>query len=86
MTLSGSTETATGICAQQGQSHIEYYFFHPVTLQEMVPCLGETGYEPDYSWAITSKAIGCAFMMGCSIEKGQTIIFLWLYRHGGCEW
>lgn len=37
--------------------------------RKQYPCLGEAGYESDYSWAITSTAMGCAFMIGCTIEK-----------------
>lgn len=33
------------------------------------PVSGEAGYGSDYSWAITSKAIACAFTIGCSTGK-----------------
>lgn len=50
-----------------------------MTLQETVPRLGETGYESDYSRAFTSQAQGCAFMIGCSIEKKARQLFFYDY-------
>lgn len=45
MTLSCSTETATGICVQPGQSHL-VLFLPPSDFVEMVPCLGVNGKSP----------------------------------------
>ena len=37
-------------------------------------CLGEAGYESDYSWAILSNAIACAFMIRCSIKNARQFL------------